>query len=379
MGGIYIHVPFCKQACSYCDFYFITRQELMPAYVEALCREIELSASLHPFFIPESIYFGGGTPSQLSADNLHNVFKTLSRSFNLAAVQEITLEMNPDDVTETYLQHLFDLNVNRVSMGIQSFDEKLLQFMHRSHNSHEALESLQILSNSPIKNFTCDLIYGNPGQGIEAFIQDLNQLMSFNPPHISAYALTIEPKTRLSKSLQKGYFTPADEKMVNEHVDALCKITSQKGYQRYEVSNFCKQGYLALHNSSYWEHKPYLGFGPGAHSFDIDRDKRVGKRYQHPADIKAWLHNPMGIDGKLEILDEKQLAEEYIMLRLRTADGLDKEILLFQYGYEMSNRQIDFVEDLIRRGMLEESNQRVKFTHEGFKLTDYFTLELISR
>ncbi|MCH8496231.1 MAG: radical SAM family heme chaperone HemW, partial [Balneolales bacterium] len=261
--SIYIHVPFCKQACSYCDFYFVTRQQLIPDYVEALLQDISTSA---PDFIEalsatglsprlESVYLGGGTPSRLPVADIERIMKAIERHHGTQYLKEVTIETNPDDVSNaSYLHALKDAGITRLSMGIQSFDPDLLKFMNRAHSSEEARRSLELIQQTGFESYTVDLIYGNPGQSLRQLENDINTFLSFNPPHISAYALTIEPGTRLGKYAELGRLTESDDSDVAAHMKLVSEILGEHGLQRYEVSNFAREGHEAVHNSSYWEH-----------------------------------------------------------------------------------------------------------------------------
>jgi oxygen-independent coproporphyrinogen-3 oxidase len=378
MAGIYIHIPFCKQACSYCDFYFITRKKLIDPFVDSLIKEIYMyRGTTYSDENIETIYLGGGTPSQLSQAQLNRIFDALGESFSLHPV-EVTMEMNPDDVTPDYLKSLLDLGINRASMGVQSFDEKLLQFMHRAHTKSEALNALESLQTAGFPTYTADLIYGNPGQTLEMLDDDISQLLQFDPPHISAYSLTVEPQTRLGKQVKLGRISPPEDDLVAEHVDLLTKRFSDAGIERYEVSNFSKPGKEALHNSNYWKHENYLGLGPSAHSFWLLEEG--GLRWENRSDIKKYIDGISdGISTEPEKLSMLSLAEERLMLGLRTKWGVGFDELKTRYNYELNRKQKSWMEYQREQGMLKTDGNVLRFTSEGLKIADLLIVDLLSK
>lgn len=376
MSGIYLHIPFCKQACSYCDFYFVTRTGERDAFVEQLSEEIRSYADTRYVREPvETVYLGGGTPSLLSVAQLERIFQALRYTFDLQP-KEITLEMNPDDVTADYLQGLHELGINRASMGIQSFDTDLLQFMNRAHSREEAVASLEILSDSGFDTFTVDLIYGNPGQSLEQLETDINKLLAYDPFHISAYALTIEPRTRLGKQVELGRIAPPEDDKVADHFELLNRKLREAGIKRYEVSNYCRPGYEAVHNSNYWKHQNYLGMGPGSHSFWWDKGD-TAKRWENKADLNHYLSGgPPRADA--ETLQPEQLAEERIMMGLRTSEGIAQEELQNRYGYLLSDSQLSYLYQKEEEGKVELGDSIV-LTDEGLVIADAIILDLITQ
>ncbi len=365
MAGLYLHIPFCRQACSYCDFYFVTKTDKMSAFVDALCTEIRSTAWEKPI---QTIYFGGGTPSRLPISELARVFEALHAVYDLSAVEEITLEANPDDVSAAYLADLKSLGVTRLSMGVQSFSEERLRFMNRAHNAHEAKRCLQLLNEAGFSTWTADLIYGNPGQSIDELKTDIDTLLSFDPPHVSAYALTIEPRTRLGKQLELGKLTETDDAMVAAHMEVVAQTLSRARLARYEVSNFAKPGHEALHNSRYWSHEPYLGLGPAAHSFDGAR------RWSNVRDLARYVASGgFLLRDDLETLTSTQMAEERLMMGLRTREGLTRTELRERYGYDLGD-----VRGLVAQGWMEDDSERIRLTSSGYALADAITLKIIS-
>lgn len=375
MAGIYIHIPFCKQACSYCDFYFVTRQQLRASFLEALLREIHsFRGSRFANETVQTIYFGGGTPSRLSPEQIGQVLQALGGVFDLQT-REVTVEMNPDDVTAGYLRGLTDAGVTRASMGVQSFQPELLEFMNRAHSREEALRCLQLLRDSAFDAFTVDLIYGNPGQTQQQLLDDLDLLLQFHPPHLSAYSLTIEPRTRLGKQVDLGRITPPPDREVARHFEVLNQRLAEEGIRRYEVSNYSRPGREAVHNSHYWTHHNYLGLGPGAHSFWWDKEPL---RWLNEPDLEAYTADPEA-SGEKERLTLGQLAEERIMLGLRTREGIGEEDLEHTYRYTLNDAQIEYVQRQQEHGMLVYEEGVLRLTDQGILLADTITLDLLSR
>lgn len=378
MSGIYLHIPFCKQACSYCDFYFVTRQNQQGEFVHALVDEIQSKKDSRFSRDPiNTIYFGGGTPSLLSARQIETILKAIEEVFELD-LKELTIELNPDDVTREYLSDIRSLGINRASMGVQTFDEELLKFMHRAHNREEALNSLRLLSENGFDTFTVDLIYGNPAQSVELLKRDLEILTSFNPPHVSAYSLTVEDGTRLGKQVELGRITPPKDDEVARHFDLVYSALERSGILQYEVSNFAKPGSEAMHNSAYWEHKNYLGFGPAAHSFWWDEDQQSAKRWNNKRDLNSYLEGAWKFENDVDRLNLSQLSEERIMLALRTKSGISNEELLSRYEFKFSEKQLAYLEEKKKQRMVEVNNNTISLTKEGLKIADLILLDLIT-
>lgn len=378
MAGIYIHIPFCKQACSYCNFYFLTRKELIDPFVDSLIEEIE-NYKGHPFSDKkiDTIYVGGGTPSLLKPARLEQVFQKLNEVFYLEP-REVTVEMNPDDVSVDYLRDLKNLGVNRASMGIQSFDPSLLLFMHRAHDPEEAEAALEMLQQANFPAFTADLIYGNPGQQLEQLEKDIDRLLSYDPPHISAYSLTIESGTRLGKQVELGRIDVPDDEVIAEHFDLVERKLLENGIRRYEVSNFSKPGKEAIHNSSYWRHVNYLGLGPSAHS--LFWTGKGARRWNNKKDIKLYLDKDWTRLKEEETdLNLQDLAEERLMLGLRTIWGISFQSMKSTYGYEVSKKQEEWLTRQHKEGFVLLDKESARLTSKGLKIADYLILELISR
>ncbi len=377
MSGLYIHIPFCKQACSYCDFYFVTRHQQKQDFVDELIREIRSKKdSMFTEEPVQSIYFGGGTPSLLTAKQVESILETIHDVFD-TDLKEITLEMNPDDVSREYLSGLKSAGINRASMGVQSFNPELLKFMNRAHTSEEALKCLEILEASAFRVFTVDVIYGNPGQSLDILEQDLDTILQFDPPHISAYSLTIEPQTRLGKQVELGRLTPPEDDTVSNHFDLVVEKLAESGIRQYEVSNYAKPDSEAIHNSNYWRHENYLGLGPGAHSFWWNVDGTSAIRWKNRSNLNAYLNGDWKEKTEPEELNLADLAEERLMLGLRTKKGVDKDELKKNYGFEFNERQLNYLQRLEENGKAK-AGTRIHLTREGLKIADSILLDLVT-
>ncbi|MFY0684067.1 MAG: radical SAM family heme chaperone HemW [Balneola sp.] len=377
MSGIYIHIPFCKQACSYCDFYFVTKTDQKSDFVEKLIEEIRSKKdSVYTKDVFETIYFGGGTPSLLSVSQIEKILEAINVTFQ-CDLQEVTVELNPDNVTADYLAGLKAIGVNRVSMGVQTFDEDLLLFMNRTHNSKEALRCLELLKKSDINVFTADLIYGNPGQTPQMLEKDLETLLRFEPPHVSAYSLTIEPKTRLGKQLELGRLIPAEDQTVEQHFEIVERMLNDHNIFRYEVSNFAKKGSEAKHNSKYWEHKNYLGLGPGAHSFWWEEDGKKARRWENESNLKHYLSQTEFTENNPDQLTLSDLAEERLMLALRTRKGITIQELETKYDFHLSEAQKSYLSNMKNQGKLHWDDT-ICLSSSGLKIADAITLDLIT-
>lgn len=319
----------------------------------------------------ETIYFGGGTPSLLEPAQVEQILKAIHATFKVEA-KEITFEMNPDDVSADFLSALKNLGVCRASMGVQSFQPELLEFMNRAHSSDEALRCLELLSQSDFEAFTVDLIYGNPNQTMDHLEEDINKLLRFDPPHVSAYSLTVEPKTRLGKMVELGRISPPKDSTLADHFDLINERFTEHGIRRYEVSNYSKPGRQAVHNSNYWTHQNYLGLGPGAHSFWWDEE---AKRWENEKNLRKYLRAKDYPDE--EILSLEQLAEERLMMGLRTRKGVAIEELLEKYGYELSDRQLKYLNERQDEEKVELGDA-VRLTNIGIKIADAIILDLVT-
>ncbi len=319
MAGIYIHIPFCKQACNYCDFHFSTSLKNKDGFLIALKKEIELQKDYLGKETISTIYFGGGTPSLLSETELMSVFEMLHREFVIAPTAEITLEANPDDITKEKINELKHTPVNRLSMGIQSFFDEDLKLMNRANTSKEAETAVKLSQDKGFENITIDLIYGIPTLSNQNWKHNLNTTFDLDVKHISAYCLTVEPKTALAHQIKTGKISNVDEQQSSEHFEMMLEEMNTHGFTQYEISNFCKPGFHSKHNSSYWLKENYLGLGPSAHSFN--GTSRQWNISNNPLYIQALLKGEMNFEK--EELTSNQRYNEYVLTSLRTMWGSD--------------------------------------------------------
>ncbi len=318
MAGIYIHVPFCRSRCVYCDFYSTTLGlDVAQTYVRAVAREMSLRRDYIKDAQIETVYLGGGTPSLLPANSLKELFDAIGRHFSLDEEPEVTIEANPDDVCEQWLQSLKDLPVNRISMGGQTFNDKLLASLGRRHDANQTVEAVEACRKAGFGNISLDLIYGLPGQTMDDWQRDVEKALSLGIKHLSAYALSYEKGTRLDAMLKKGLVEEADEELSRKMYDHLMSATAEAGFQHYEISNFALPSYHSRHNSSYWQGVPYLGLGAGAHSYDGRRCRRANL-----PDIKAYIAATGDVPHETEELSDEELYNEFILTRLRTSSGI---------------------------------------------------------
>lgn len=316
MSGIYVHIPFCKSKCSYCNFYSITNHSLIENYVNSLIKEIKSESQSHKHDFFETIYIGGGTPSLLSIEHLTKIVSEVFENYNITKDYEFTIELNPDDINDRYLDNLEQLKINRLSIGIQSFDNIALDYLDRKHNSETSYQSIE-LSKKYFENISIDLIYGIPVQNNETWIQNLSLIKQLDLPHFSCYSLTIEEQTQLWKKIKNNKtFKPSDTDSV-EQFEILLKFCEENNFIQYEISNFGKKDYFSKHNFGYWEGKKYVGFGCSAHSYDIE------KRYWNIAHVGKYIAaiETNANFKEFEILTNQNKYNEYILTRLRTADG----------------------------------------------------------
>jgi oxygen-independent coproporphyrinogen III oxidase len=376
--GIYLHIPFCRQACTYCDFFFTTRGGLKPAFLKSLEAEIEHYRDSEWSSVPvHTVYFGGGTPSRLTGGEFASLLDALGAVFNLDEAVEITVEVNPDDLTPDYLRQLKQAGVNRLSVGIQTFNKERLRFMNRAHTREHALQCLRMIREEGFRSWTADLIYGNPGQAPEDLAEDIETLLGFDPPHISAYALTVEPHTRLGSMVRKKMVEPAGDDLVAEHTALLVSRLAGAGIGRYEISNFARPGHEAVHNSAYWSHQEYLGLGPGAHSFSWKPEEAHAKRWSNKPHLPEYLEKSPNLFG-LEELTMDQLATERLMMGLRTRDGLTLAELERRYRYAFSTAQLDKIRKFRDEKLLDYDGATLRLTGKGMLVADRITLEIIS-
>ena len=365
MSGIYIHIPFCKQACFYCDFHFSTSLKNKDALISCLVKEIELRKKALNNQIVETIYFGGGTPSMLSAKEISLLIAAVYKHHTVVASPEITLEANPDDLSEEKIIELSHTPINRLSIGVQSFFEKDLKLMNRAHSSSEAHTSLEIATRY-FENISIDLIYGIPGLTHEEWQQNIQTALGFNVSHISSYALTVEPKTALEKLIKKGKIEKVDDVLAQEQFFILRDLLEKANFVHYELSNFGKENYFSKNNTAYWLGKSYLGIGPSAHSFDgKQRSWNVRNNTQYMKEIEL---NKLPIES--EVLGVTDRYNEYVMTGLRTIWGVSLEKIKTDFGSKYVTYIQTESEKYIQQKLLYVEANTLKTTKEGAFLVD---------
>lgn len=373
MAGIYIHIPFCKKRCIYCDFYSSTDNRLVDKYIDALCIEIE--SRLHEIDKNNitTIYIGGGTPSQLSATQLGEIINFIKSKIDFSLIEEFTIEVNPDDVTYDYIKECITFGINRVSMGIQSFVDEELKIINRRHDSSQAIKAIETIKSAGISNISIDLIYGLPLQTIESWIYSARKAIEMNVPHISCYNLSYEEGTTLYKMRDMGEIKECDEDTCIEMYDILVKMLADADFEHYEISNFAKRGYYSRHNSNYWNLTPYLGLGASAHSFDGSI-----RRY-NPSSIQKYTSNisesSIAYEEEQETLYEQ--FNEYIMINLRTMWGVNTQKVKTIFGEELRNHLIKYSRRFIETGDLKEKENTIVLSEKGIMLSDYIIRTLM--
>ncbi|RTZ10087.1 radical SAM family heme chaperone HemW [Flavobacterium sp. GSP27] len=371
MSGIYIHIPFCKQACHYCDFHFSTSMKKKEEMVLAIAKEIQMRKSEFKNEIVETIYFGGGTPSVLTSAEINFLIAEVYKYYSVSDNPEITLEANPDDLSSERIIELSKSKINRLSIGIQSFFEDDLQLMNRAHNSAEARKCLEVATQY-FDNISLDLIYGIPGMSDEKWKQNIETALSFGIPHISSYALTVEPKTALNKLIQTGKIAAPKDEVAQEHFAILVQTLEANAFIHYELSNFGKSTYFSRNNSAYWLGKKYIGIGPSAHSYDgVSRSWNVSNNALYLKSIQEGK-----LPNEIEILSVMDRYNEYVMTGLRTIWGVSLDRIETEFGTEyleyLNNQSRKFLDD----DLLFIENGILKPTKKGKFLTDGIASDL---
>lgn len=371
--NLYIHVPFCAQRCSYCDFYTQTRLGLRVRYLEALLREIrERRQALPRGEYIKHIYLGGGTPSLLSINELEVLFDALYQNYPIVEGGEITLEANPDDMTQEYALGLRTLPINRVSMGVQSFQDEDLRFLNRRHNREQVYRAVEHLRSVGIDNLSLDLIYGLPGQTEDSWQDNLHQIIDLAPPHISAYHLIYEEDTALTSMRDRGLVQEVSEEVSIRFLEMLTQCLSTAGYEHYEVSNFALPGRYAQLNTGYWQGECYWGFGPSAHSFDgIARSYNVASIEEY---VEGWELGKRIYE--IETLSPKDRHNEYIMTRLRTQWGIDLDDYLRCFGVMAYEKLLSLAQPYIEGGQLLLKARNLRLSSQGLFISDAIFVSL---
>lgn len=370
--GLYVHIPFCQSRCIYCDFYStVGGSALRRRYVDALCAELRARRPDFPAEPPGTVYIGGGTPSQLSAGELEQLFGAVEACCAPADGAEVTLEANPDDVTPAFAALLARLPVNRVSLGIQTFDDDLLRLLRRRHSAAQARTAVERLHSAGLSNLSIDLIYGLPGQTLKTWDADLDAAFALPVVHLSAYSLMYEDGTPLSRMLKEGRVAEADEELSRAMFGRLMDRCEQEGMEHYEISNFARPGFVSRHNSSYWAGIPYLGIGAAAHSFD-GRDRRFNL-----PDLQAYMASPGNPPHEVETLTEDERADELVMTALRTRRGLSLSDFALRHGEVACRKLLADAAPHLRRGWLVNRDGRIALTRSGLFVSDTVMSDLM--
>ncbi|MFK7953124.1 MAG: radical SAM family heme chaperone HemW [Ekhidna sp.] len=371
MAGIYIHIPFCRQACHYCDFHFSTNLKYQGDMVNAICKEIDARKSYVEENI-DTIYFGGGTPSLLTGVQIKSILAEIKNHYSIANNAEITLEANPEDLVKGKSSELLEIGVNRLSIGVQTFHEEKLKWMNRAHSAKEAEQGYLNARREGFQNISLDLIYARPNEEAKAWLSDLKRVVNLKPDHISLYGLTIEEKTVFGKWEKDEKLLPLpEEDAASQYLEAI-EFLNQSGFQQYEVSNFSKPSFQSKHNGAYWTGTPYLGIGPGAHSFS-GQSRHINIR--HNAKYMKLIDEDKP-HFETEKLSKTQRINEQVLTSLRTIDGLDFQLLESLWGVDLMREHRKFIDDLCDQKMAELENGKLKLLPHGFLIADEISLRL---
>ncbi len=367
MSMLYIHVPFCESRCIYCDFYSTTCRSEEARYIRAAIREMQARAGELKDAPLRTVYIGGGTPSVLKPESLQRLFAAIEKTFDISACSEITLEVNPDDITPAYIKELRKTPVTRISMGVQSLDDGILKFLRRRHDAAEAEKAYTVLRQAGYNNISIDLIYSIPGQSLETWSTTIDKALAMRPEHISAYDLSYEDGTPLTRLLEQGRVEACGEDDTIAMYTLLTRKLKAAGYTRYEISNFAREGYHSRHNSGYWRGEPYLGIGASAHSFDGGNVRRA-----NVADLQTYIAE---IEAgrcayRSETLTPGQQYDETIYIRLRTADGIDTEEIHRRFGDGCYRHMMKNASPYIERSVLVRDGTHLRLGDSGIMLCD---------
>lgn len=372
MAGIYLHIPFCKQACHYCDFHFSTNTAIRKELIEAMGEEILLQQDYLSGERINSIYFGGGTPSILTGEEIAFLLEKIYSTQPIAADAEVTLEANPDDLTPEKSVALRSTGINRLSIGIQSFDDDILEYFNRAHTSATAIQSVACAKDAGFTNLSVDLIYAIPGLTLERWETNIEKAIALAPQHISAYSLTIEEKTAFGNWFSKGKLIPVDERTAADQVDLLVSLLAQAGYTQYEISNFARPGFESRHNQSYWRGDSYLGVGPSAHSYNrVNRQHNVANNHLYVRAIRQGK-----IPAEEEILKREDRINEYILTTLRTSAGCNLDLLRTDYGYDVLALHGAYLRELEKQNLIRIDEHLLQLTGSGRLLADKISSDL---
>jgi len=374
LAGIYIHIPFCRQACHYCNFHFTTSLTRKNELIAALLKELDLRQNYLQNEAVETIYLGGGTPSLLEVSDLEKLLGSIWKNFSTSPSTEITLEANPDDISEEKIREWLDTGINRLSIGVQSFFEEDLLWMNRAHNAKQAKDSLELACRH-FKNITVDLIYGTPMLTDNKWEKNVETILSYDIPHISCYALTVESKTALQKMIKLGKTEDVNPDKQSDQFLLLMRWLKDAGYEHYEISNFAKPGFRSRHNTSYWQGKKYLGIGPSAHSFDgVSRQWNISNNNTYIDSLKT-----NSLPFEKEILTAAQQLNEYIMTSLRTIEGIDLRLVERKFGKKEKEQLLQSVKKYMEnKNVVVSETGNLILTNEGKLLADGIASDLFS-
>ncbi len=376
MAGLYIHIPFCESRCIYCGFYSTTLSSLKDDYVEAVCKEMEMRHNYLPLFDNNinTVYLGGGTPSTLNAAQLDKIFDCIyNKVYKGCKPTEVTIECNPDDITENMASVIGNMPINRVSMGVQTFDDKRLKFLHRRHTAEEVRIAVNRLRRNDIYNISIDLMYGFPNETMNEWERDIHEALKLNVEHISAYSLMIEEGTPLYKMKENGLIEEADEELCRSMYEKLIELTEIAGYEHYEISNFALKDRRSKHNSSYWKAIPYIGIGAAAHSYD------GSNRQWNISDIRQYIDNinQGTIPAEKEALDLSTRYDDMITTALRTSDGIDIDYVAKTFGEEYRKYLLDNAQKYITDNLMEIIGDNIRISRKGLFVSDAIMSDLM--
>jgi len=373
MAGIYIHIPFCQKRCTYCDFYTEVAPQLIPNLIDSIIKELDIRKDYLPDSAINTIYFGGGTPSILSKEQFSKIFEAIFSKYSVNENAEITFEANPDDLTTDFFESISSLPFNRISIGIQSFGDEDLKRINRRHTAIQAIESVRNAQQAGFKNISIDLIYGLPSQTLEKWEKQLDIALSLNVQHISSYGLTYEEGTVLWKQREKGILNVVEDETMNKMYSLLVKKMKQNSFEAYEISNFARPDFRSRHNTSYWKQEPYMGLGPSAHSYDLI------SRQWNVASIKDYIH---AIETNTVFFEREELTFEaryndFVMVSLRTAEGIDLITLEHDFGLELAKYCLQNIKPFIDTKKVDFLDDKLRLTSDGILISNQILVQLM--
>ncbi|MCY4172021.1 MAG: radical SAM family heme chaperone HemW [Bacteroidetes bacterium] len=375
--SLYVHVPFCAQRCTYCDFFFVTTKQGYDDFVTTLCQEVAQFGDQNSGQSSNTIYFGGGTPSRLSPQSIRHILRAIDQCFDTANVSEITLEANPEDISASRLEQFLDSGVTRISLGVQSFSNQDLKFMNRSHDAHQAMNACTLIDAAGFESWSLDLIFGVPGTSLLDWEKNLILAIETGVSHISSYSLSIESNTPLHKQVKRGIVNPVTDSEMSDQYQMTIDTLVDAGFEHYEISSFAYPGHRSQHNSNYWSHQNYLGFGPSAHSFWWDNEMIV--RWKNVSNLRSYhalireKKSPANFRESLTIQD---LIREKIMLSIRTSVGINLSDLRERYGYALVEDKRDELLAMESNGLIYYDQTSIRLTERGKHICDQITEQL---